>query len=48
MSVKLTEQQRLAVNCRNGSLIVSAAATDADRTPVSRGCAPKWRNTTKP
>ena len=33
MSVKLTEQQRLAVNCRNGSLIVSAAA-GAGKTAV--------------
>ncbi len=33
MSVKLTEQQRLAVTCRNGSLIVSAAA-GAGKTAV--------------
>ena len=33
MSVKLTKQQQLAVDCRNGSLIVSAAA-GAGKTAV--------------
>ena len=33
MKVELTDQQRLAVNCRNASLIVSAAA-GAGKTAV--------------